>query len=135
MDGDRRRPRLQRCPEESGPGNRRPGHQHDDPAYPGLLSTLGARIINEKYSGKCLCGAIQYACTAEPAFSGNCHCKDCQRSSGGPFIPAMLFPASAVTISGTPKYFKLTADSGKFIERGFCGECGSQLFTRLEALP
>jgi hypothetical protein len=47
----------------------------------------------------------------------------------------MLFPASTVEISGAPKYFKSTADSGKFIERGFCRECGSQLFTRLEALP
>jgi hypothetical protein len=91
--------------------------------------------MDKKYSGKCLCGAIQYTCTADPAFSGNCHCKDCQRSSGGPFIPAMLFPDSAVEISGTPKYFKSTADSGKFIERGFCRECGSQLFTKLEVLP
>jgi hypothetical protein len=91
--------------------------------------------MDRQYTGKCLCGDIQYTCTAEPAFSGNCHCKDCQRSSGGPFIPAMLFPVSAVEISGTPKYFKSTADSGKVIERGFCRECGSQLFTRLEALP
>src|SRR3569833_2689121 len=32
----------------------------------------------------------------EPAFSGNCHCRDCQRSSGGSLTPAMFFPETAV---------------------------------------
>lgn len=86
------------------------------------------------YSGQCLCGAVRYACTAEPVFAGNCHCKDCQRSSGGPFTPAMMFAQSAVSITGTPKYFRSKADSGRSIERGFCPDCGSQLFTLLEGM-
>ena len=88
-----------------------------------------------KYAGRCLCGAISYECHAEPLFSGNCHCRDCQRTSGGAFAPAMMFPKSAVQITGTPTYFEARADSGRRIERGFCSTCGSQLFAILEMLP
>jgi hypothetical protein len=87
------------------------------------------------YTGKCLCGGVQYSCSAEPLFAGNCHCKDCQRTSGSAFVPAMMFAQGAVEVSGTPKYFKSKADSGRTIERGFCPECGSQLFTLLEVMP
>ncbi len=31
---------------------------------------------------------------------------DCQRSSGGAFIPAMLFPEKDVVISGEARYFE-----------------------------
>ncbi|HTR01492.1 MAG TPA: GFA family protein [Candidatus Acidoferrum sp.] len=88
-----------------------------------------------KYVGGCLCGAVRYETAADPAFTGNCHCKDCQRASGGPFTPAMFFPAAAVTISGTTKSYRSVADSGNTIDRHFCPECGSQLFTRLGAMP
>ena len=88
-----------------------------------------------KFSGRCLCGNIQFVCAGDPVFSGNCHCKDCQRSSGSAFTPAMIFPEAAVEITGQLRYFKSQSDSGRFIERGFCPTCGSQLFARLEAMP
>jgi hypothetical protein len=47
----------------------------------------------------------------------------------------MLFAATAVEIVGAPTYFRSLGDSGKFIERGFCSTCGSQMFTKLEAMP
>ena len=88
-----------------------------------------------QYTGGCLCGKIRYATDADPVFCGNCHCKDCQRTSGGPFIPAMVFPKAAFAITGSPKYFTSTADSGRTIGRGFCPDCGSQLFSQLEFMP
>ncbi|MDW5415259.1 GFA family protein [Iodobacter sp. CM08] len=91
--------------------------------------------MKSKYAGACLCGEVRYESDSEPAFSGNCHCKDCQRSSGGSFTPAMFFAEASVSISGAPKYFRSTGDSGRFIERGFCPSCRSQLFTKLEMMP
>lgn len=88
-----------------------------------------------KYSGGCLCGQVRYATDHDAAFSGNCHCTDCQRASGGPFAPVAMFPIAAVTITGTPKFFRSHGDSGNVIERGFCQDCGSQLFVKLEAIP
>ena len=80
-------------------------------------------------SGGCACGAIRYTCTANPLFSLNCHCRDCQRESGSAFVPVLAVPKAAFGITqGSVRYFKLTADSGHATARAFCGDCGSPLF-------
>ena len=87
------------------------------------------------YSGGCLCGNVRYATDADAAFGGNCHCTDCQRASGGPYAPVLMFPMGTVSITGTPKFCVSKGDSGNAIERGFCQNCGTQLFLKLEAIP
>lgn len=91
--------------------------------------------MSAKYSGQCLCGEISYSVDVEPVFTGNCHCKGCQRSSGSAFIPAMIFPEKDVVVSGEVKYFESRADSGDIHRRGFCPNCGSQLFSRFSNMP
>lgn len=91
--------------------------------------------MRKTLTGACLCGAVCFETSAEPVFSGNCHCRDCQRSSGSAFTPAIFVPANSVLIKGTVKYFESKADSGNTIGRGFCPNCGSQLFTRLQMMP
>lgn len=91
--------------------------------------------MSAKYSGQCLCGEIHYSVDVEPVFAGNCHCKNCQRTSGSAYIPAMLFPEKAVAVSGEAKYFESQADSGNTHKRGFCPNCGSQLFAKFSNLP
>ncbi|WP_174875342.1 GFA family protein [Vogesella oryzae] len=91
--------------------------------------------MKAKYTGQCLCGAIRYTVDVEPLFSGNCHCRDCQRASGSAFTPAMIFPASSVLISGEARFFESAADSGNSHQRGFCPQCGSQLFASFGSLP
>lgn len=91
--------------------------------------------MTSKYSGRCLCGEINYSTDAEPLFTGNCHCKDCQRSSGSAFIPAMLFPEKNVSICGEVKYYETASDSGNVHRRGFCQNCGSQLFAKFSTMP
>lgn len=91
--------------------------------------------MSSKYSGQCLCGKIIYSVDVEPVFTGNCHCKDCQRSSGSAFIPAMIFPEQDVVVSGEVKYFDSQADDGNMHKRGFCPNCGSQLFSRFSNIP
>ncbi len=51
-------------------------------------------------TGGCLCGAVRYECAAEPLFIGNCHCRDCQRSTGSAYVPALAVPARALKITG-----------------------------------
>lgn len=91
--------------------------------------------MSAKYSGHCLCGLISYETDAEPVFVGNCHCKDCQRVSGGPYIPAMIFPEHRVAVLGEAKYFDSKADSGNIHSRGFCQNCGSRMFARFGNMP
>ena len=85
----------------------------------------------EAFSGGCGCGAIRFVCSAEPVAIFNCHCRDCQKASGAPFISAMAVPSAPVTITGQPKYHSVRTDSGNTMSRGFCAECGSRLFARI----
>ena len=36
-------------------------------------------------TGGCLCGQVRYSGTADPMFTGVCHCKDCQKETGTAF--------------------------------------------------
>ncbi|MBM4299615.1 MAG: GFA family protein [Deltaproteobacteria bacterium] len=88
-----------------------------------------------KFTGGCLCGAVRYECVAEPIFMGNCHCRDCQKVSGGAYAPEIGLPAAALKITGTAKYHDTKADSGNTLSRGFCPECGTRLFAKTSAMP
>ena len=85
-------------------------------------------------TGRCLCGAVTYQCNAEPVLQFNCHCQDCQKSSGSAYAPIMFFPKASVVIEGTVTYYESLGKSGKPIRRGFCPACGSQLFGNPEIL-
>ncbi|WP_407276554.1 GFA family protein [Halothiobacillus sp. DCM-1] len=91
--------------------------------------------MSPAFSGHCLCQQIHYSADTPPVFMGNCHCRDCQRSSGSGFIPAMIFPETAVKVTGSVQYFSSQADDGSTHQRGFCPTCGSQLFSRFSNLP
>ena len=86
--------------------------------------------------GGCTCGTISYECTAKPLFSWNCHCTDCQEASGAAYCPVMYVPKSALTLKGdAPTYFRVIADSGRWVDRGICTKCGSNLFILAELVP
>lgn len=89
----------------------------------------------QKISGGCACGAIHYECNADPVIMLNCHCRDCQRASGGAYAAIVAVPKVAVQIRGEPRYHKIVGQSGKAVERGFCRDCGSQVTLKIERLP
>ena len=45
----------------------------------------------------------------------------------------VLFPVEAFVASGDLGGYVRTADSGNTVERGFCRQCGSQIFSRTVA--
>jgi len=75
-------------------------------------------------TGHCLCGAvtIMVAGAHDPRV-GACHCRMCQRWSGGLFL-CFEADASAVTVSGDVARYRSSA----FAERAFCPRCGSHLW-------
>src|SRR2546428_526017 len=56
-------------------------------------------------TGGCTCGAVRYECTAEPVMAFNCHCRDCQRATGGAYVPAVVVPRNALRVTGEVKDF------------------------------
>jgi hypothetical protein len=88
-----------------------------------------------KIDGGCLCGAIRYSGTADPAFAGVCHCRDCQKFTGSAFGAMVGVPKEALTIKGAIKTFSSLGGSGKPILRHFCSECGSSIAEETVNLP
>jgi hypothetical protein len=85
--------------------------------------------LRKVITGGCACGAIRYEVTAEPIVMFNCHCRDCQQTTGGPYTPVFYVPAKAFKITkGSPKYYDTTSELVGENQRGFCPECGSRLF-------
>jgi hypothetical protein len=78
--------------------------------------------------GLCHCGAISYEGDVTPGTVAICHCSDCQAFAGGPYR-AMIRPDPATfKLSGSPRHYTKTADSGRQRVQGFCGDCGAQLY-------
>ncbi|NGY03166.1 GFA family protein [Solimonas terrae] len=91
--------------------------------------------MNAPFSGGCACGAIRYVCLRAPLAMLNCHCLDCQRSSGAPFASGFIVADSDMQVTGTPQTYSVHGNSGSLAIRSFCGRCGSPLFTRGEVNP
>ena len=48
-------------------------------------------------TGGCQCGALRYRAEGEPLIQGFCHCRTCQRLSGGGHVGFICFPEGAVS--------------------------------------
>ncbi len=84
--------------------------------------------MDKPIEGGCACGAVRYLCDAEPVVMFKCHCKDCQRASGGGFNAAMMVPIKDFKFTkGTPVYYSVPSTRGGENTRSFCGVCGSRL--------
>ena len=89
-------------------------------------------MANE-FAGGCRCGQVRYTCTAEPMFSGHCHCRDCQYASGGAYSTIVGVPTAALDLSGTLSGYTVDTDSGHQVTRRFCPTCGSPILSELSA--
>jgi hypothetical protein len=91
--------------------------------------------MSTTFRGGCRCGAIRYEITAEAMFGGQCQCRDCQHETGGGHTSFMAFPAGAVKLTGTPRFYEAPVDSGNIVRRGFCPTCGSPVVSATSGLP
>lgn len=82
------------------------------------------------HTGKCLCGQVHFSIDAEPIGARLCWCRDCQYIASGSATVNVLFPEDAVQYDGEIGTFRMTADSGNTVERGFCPACGAQLYSK-----
>jgi hypothetical protein len=87
-------------------------------------------------TGGCLCGAVRYAITSGPAMQAVCHCSHCQKQAGTAFSTIIGVAEDDLTLSqGAPKSYIDHGDSGQQVERQFCADCGSPLFSKVAVMP
>ena len=82
------------------------------------------------FSGKCLCGKVNYNCYAKPKAIFNCHCVDCRRATGSVFGTNLFVPEEEVKICGKLSSYTHKSDSGSTMTKLFCSKCGSLMFGR-----
>ena len=89
----------------------------------------------DSFTGNCLCGSISYQSSSKPKLMMNCHCMDCRKASGGPYLANVFIDEKSFKVQGNPKSFKHTSDKGSTMTKYFCENCGSQVFGKNSARP
>ncbi|MFT7652789.1 MAG: hypothetical protein ACI9UU_001898, partial [Candidatus Azotimanducaceae bacterium] len=88
------------------------------------------------HTGQCLCGEIKYEFQNEPTVAGICHCKNCQRQAGSAFSTLAGIPTAEFEVTGEPKLYQdSNTTSGATVERYFCGNCGSPIYSAIPSQP
>jgi hypothetical protein len=83
-----------------------------------------------KIDGRCHCGEITFEAEVDPNALHICHCTDCQTLSGSAFRANIPAPAEHfVLLSGTPRTYIKTAESGNKRLHAFCGTCGTPIYS------
>jgi hypothetical protein len=70
--------------------------------------------MSVSFFGGCFCGAVRYRITDRPMFINCCHCRDCQKQTGGAFAVNGLIERDRVEVTaGEPMPHLMKTDSGR----------------------
>ena len=87
-----------------------------------------------KVNGSCHCGQIRYEAEVDPERVGICHCTDCQVLTGSAFRVTVPAPAASFRLlTGEPKVYVKTAESGTRRRHAFCPNCGTPVSASADA--
>ena len=87
-------------------------------------------------TGGCLCGNLRYRFDTEAVIaSSNCHCTDCQRSTGSGMATIVILPTAALELEGEPTFYTVEGTAGSHVSRGFCATCGSPVISGVDEDP
>jgi hypothetical protein len=86
--------------------------------------------------GGCACGATRYKLTAAPLIVHACHCRDCQRLSGGAFALNVWVEKRFVEADHAKlRSVVVPAGSGKPQEIFRCSDCGTAMWSKYHGAP
>ena len=80
--------------------------------------------------GGCACGKVRYRLTSAPMFVHACHCRDCQKQTGGPFAINALIEADRIEMLGeAPTPVSMPTDSGRPHDIHRCPDCATAVWS------
>jgi hypothetical protein len=85
-------------------------------------------VTKQTLKGSCLCGALRFVVTGEPARFYHCHCSRCRKSTGTGHASNLFITNAELTWTGDTaliKTYKLP-EAQRFA-RTFCAQCGGPL--------
>ncbi|MEM7664245.1 MAG: GFA family protein [Pseudomonadota bacterium] len=84
---------------------------------------LGQTVIGGEFTGGCQCGRIRYSAKVEPTKAYLCHCRMCQRATGGVSIAFVNVLKAETEWKSEPDWY----ESSPIAKRPFCASCGTPL--------
>ncbi|MGZ6164326.1 MAG: GFA family protein [Myxococcaceae bacterium] len=81
-----------------------------------------------RFTGRCLCGAVQLEVVGKPAAMGYCHCSSCRQWSAAPVSAFTLWAPGAVSITRGADQIGSFQKTERAIRR-WCRSCGGHLLT------
>ena len=88
--------------------------------------------MTKTFHGSCLCGAVSFETDNLLSETSACHCGQCRKTSG--HVWATTYTQHAEVRFSNDAGLKWFKSSG-WAQRGFCQECGSSLFYKLNDDP
>ncbi|KZZ80349.1 aldehyde-activating protein, partial [Oleiphilus sp. HI0132] len=84
--------------------------------------------------GTCLCEEVQYQYDADIQEVAMCHCHQCKKAQGTPFVTNAPIESQYFTITSGADHLK-TFMSSPNKKRVFCSNCGSPLYSQRTDMP
>ncbi len=78
--------------------------------------------------GGCQCGRVRYRADVSEAEAYHCHCRMCQKATGGFAATFVFLPVAAIHWDHEPDWYA----SSPIAKRPFCSRCGSPLGFRFD---
>jgi hypothetical protein len=78
-------------------------------------------------TGKCFCGAVQYAVADEFVYAANCHCSNCRRTTGSAFKPFAGIEHAKLTLTRGENDLLIYGEPQG--HDAHCNVCGSLLYS------
>lgn len=93
--------------------------------------------MTKMHEGGCACGTVRYQVRDEPLFVHACHCTECRRLCGGPYVINAWIETENVSLTkGELQTAMLSGgESGQPCEIWFCKNCGTTLWCRYHVSP
>lgn len=79
--------------------------------------------MTQAFTGGCQCGRVRYRFSSDQAQAYLCHCRMCQRATGGFAAALVNVPAESFEWLSEPAWYA----SSPIARRPFCPDCGSPL--------
>jgi hypothetical protein len=87
--------------------------------------------MSAPYAGGCLCGQVRWRAAGEPVNVRICHCRNCQRATGGPFFARAVFLKAVIERSGETTRWPTSPR----VDRLSCARCGTPMFSEPKDPP
>ena len=81
--------------------------------------------------GSCACGHVKYTANEMPDYLCHCHCQECRKTAGSPYVTWAGLRADSLTWSTQPDFW----NSSKIATRSYCSNCGSNMSMQYHCQP